>query len=105
MTEHLGYIQGQTVVFACGLESARQALWGGDKYVREVRAKGKGSEQTLRKVRTWKALPGLETLLGLLSKWKGVWGVGGSRSRWGEVRRAGAETVLTLSCQRTLLGR
>ena len=35
---------------------------------------------------------------------KGWWGVGGSRSRWGEVRRAGAEAVLTLSCQRTLLG-
>lgn len=74
--------------------------------MREGRARGKGSEQTLQKVRTWKALPRLETLLGLLSKWKGAgWGVGGSRSRWGEVRRAGAEAVLTLSCQRTLLGR
>ena len=34
--------------------------------MREVRARGKGSEQTLQKVRTWKALTGLETLLGLL---------------------------------------
>lgn len=42
--EHLGHIQDQTVLFACGPESARQALGGGDKYVREVRARGKGSE-------------------------------------------------------------
>ena len=73
--EHLGHIQGQTVLFACGPELARRALWGGDKYVREVRARGKGSEQTLQKVRTWKALPGLEALLGLLSNGRGggVW--------------------------------
>ena len=64
--------------------------------MRDIRAREKGSEQTLQRVRTWKALPGLETLLGLLSKWKGWWGVGGSRSRWGEVKRSGAEAVPTV---------